>query len=48
MSVLKTIYCICAILCVALFVWAFASYIDAVLNPLRQSWNFFDFILSYT
>lgn len=48
MGVLKAIYCICFIAGIAFCVWAFASYIDAVINPLRQAWNLFDLILSYT
>lgn len=46
MNILKALYYIYGIVCIAIFIWFFASYIDAVINPLRQSWNLFDLILS--
>ena len=46
MNILKVILYLYAAASIVFAIWFCASYIDAVLNPLRQSWNFFDYVLS--
>ncbi len=46
MTALKIIYCVFAVICVVIAFWAFASWVDVVLNPLRQAWNFWDILLA--
>lgn len=47
MNILKSFYYTLAVLGNALFLWASVSYIDALINPLRQSWNFWDLLLTH-
>ena len=46
MTALKIIYCVVMAICVVIAFWAITSYIDALINPLRQAWNFWDLILA--
>lgn len=48
MKVLNIIYSIYIIAVIAVCIWFLASWADVVINPLRQEWNFFDLVLSYT
>ena len=46
MTVLKISYCVFIAICVVIAFWAITSYIDALINPLRQAWNFWDLLLA--
>lgn len=48
MNIFKALYCICAVACIAIGVWAVASYIDVLSYDFNLSCNLIEWALEAT
>ena len=44
-TALKVAYIVYIVVAIAITAWVLASWLDVVVNPLHQPWNFFDIIV---